>query len=77
VGKGQEEGTEPQHHATAEDDHVDDLQEQSLEGMEGRKLGFPFYQEDDEWRDPPADDLQNMGQDGHRSFFLRWRLNRI
>jgi len=42
MGNRHEKFAEPPHHESTEKDHVDDLQEQRLQSMEGRKLRFTF-----------------------------------
>src|SRR5215831_5052166 len=60
------------HHEYQDRNHVNDLQQQSLQGVERDETRLPFDKEDYQRRDPSSDDLQSVGQGGHGAFVLRW-----
>ncbi len=72
-GYGGEDRNKPSHRGQNHDDRIANLQEQGLQSMEGNKTRLAFDQENNERRNPRADQLQSIGQSRHGPFILRRR----
>ena len=68
----EDDGAEPENYAEAHQEHVRDLQQESLQRVKGDEPGFPFNDEDNERSDPQTHDLQHVGKDRHGPLVQGW-----
>src|ERR1700730_6871865 len=69
---GEDDRAKPKSHAEAHQEQIQNLEQESLQHVEGNELRFPFDDENNERSDPQTHDLQHVGENGHCPLVERW-----
>src|SRR6266851_2378137 len=72
---GEDDGAKPKNQAEAHQEQIHDLEQESLQRVEGDEPGFSLDDENNERSNPQTHDLQHLGENGHGPLVQTW-LNR-